>query len=386
LIYRLSKADGTCGFDAANALPALKLAPSVVATSPQQGETLAFTATFENLAVPMGTPVTLVAVGANGQTRLGTTDAAGAVTIPLVGKRAGSDVVFAVAEIGDTAYFSNEVSVVWSPGKHATFLTAALSPGSGIAGVAATLRATLVDVSIVPNAPIAGATIAFTLGALACNGVTDAQGAASCNIVPTGTGTPTLTASFAGDASFLPSSATQGFHTLAAPDPACFTGLLPGGGTASACVAGASGCQFTSAAFVSTAGVGAPLPADVSVPYGLFQFVATGCGASATLTLTYPGALHPSATYWKFGPTSASPAHWYSLPAQVAGNTLTVTLVDGGAGDSDLAANGTIVDPGGAGVLAAVATPTVPVPTLDRYALLALSALLLAAVARRRFR
>lgn len=386
-IYRLTKSDGSCGFGGAAALPRLALTPAIVTPDPTQGEVLAFDATFANLDVPAGTPVSLIVDGANPGMRVTSTDAAGIATFAYQGIVAGADRVKAIATVGGTHYESNVVRVTWGPGKHVSFLTVARSPGGGTPGAATTLRATLVDTSVDPFAPIAGATIHFSLGALVCDGVTDSQGTASCDVVPAVPGASTLTASFAGDASFTPASATQGFQVLAAPNPACFDGPLPGGGNARACVAGAlPGCQFASAQFVSTASVGTPPPSGVSVPYGLFQFVATGCGGSATLTLTYPSALPANATYWKFGPTSGQASHWYTMPAVVAGNTISVTFVDGGDGDSDLAADGSITDPGGAGVLAAVAGPTVPVPALDRLGLLALSVLLLLMVARRRLR
>ena len=74
--------------------------------------------------------------------------------------------------------------------------------------------------------------------------------------------------------------------------------------------------------------------------------------------------------FWKYGRTQADPTvHWYQYPAAIAGATATYTLTDGGAGDDDLLANGTIVDPSGPafaqGVVVA-ATPQ-PIPTLGEY-------------------
>ena len=63
---------------------------------------------------------------------------------------------------------------------------------------------------------------------------------------------------------------------------------------------------------------------------------------------------------------------------------MTFTITDGGLGDNDLAANGTIVDPGAIGVPAAGGAPVVqPVPTLSQYALLALALGLFLMAARR---
>ena len=387
-ILRLSKDSGECGFDASNALPALVLAPGVVTPDPAQGTSIAFAAKFSNVAVPAGTPVLFGVEGSNAQIRLATTDASGIASFDFAGVMPGDDKIVATASVGGREYGSNVVKVHWTAGRHTTFLSIALSPGGGTVGSAVTLKGTLVDASVEPNAPIAGETIHFALGALACDGVTLADGTASCGVTPVSPGALALSARYDGNASYLPAQAGDTFMALAAPDPTCFDGPLPSGGSATAClVGGAAECQFTSAAFVTAASVGAPPPPGVSLPFGVFQFVASGCGASVTLSLTYPGAIPAGAAYWKYGPTLAQGPHWYSLPSQVVGNVMTVTLVDGGAGDSDLAVDGSISDPGGAGILAAGPAQARPVPSLDRRALLVLSLILATAawVRRRRF-
>ena len=60
----------------------------------------------------------------------------------------------------------------------------------------------------------------------------------------------------------------------------------------------------------------------------------------------------------------------------------TFTLVDGGLGDDDLAANGVIADQGGPGVPGAPAAP-MPVPTLSEWAMALLGLLLVATGVRR---
>jgi hypothetical protein len=102
---------------------------------------------------------------------------------------------------------------------------------------------------------------------------------------------------------------------------------------------------------------GAPAtgPAGITLPDGLLQLVVQGCtagGVTVTVTLAYPDPLPPGADYWKYGPTADDPVdHWYPLPgAQVTGNTVTFTLIDGGVGDADLQANAVIRDPGGRGL------------------------------------
>ena len=64
---------------------------------------------------------------------------------------------------------------------------------------------------------------------------------------------------------------------------------------------------------------------------------------------------------------------WYVLPASIVGNTATFTITDGGVGDDDLAANGTIVDQGGPGSGPGGVSS---VPTLSEWAMLTLVMLL----------
>ena len=90
-------------------------------------------------------------------------------------------------------------------------------------------------------------------------------------------------------------------------------------------------------------------------PFGFFSFelidVPPGGSASVEVTLPY-GAMR---NWWKYGPTPGNPTpHWYEFTydgttgAEVNGNVVTLHFVDGQRGDSDLTANGVIVDPGGA--------------------------------------
>jgi hypothetical protein len=131
------------------------------------------------------------------------------------------------------------------------------------------------------------------------------------------------------------------------------------------------------------------LPPGINFPHGLLDFTLNGGtpGSTATITITYPGAIPAGATYWKFGPSPAGfnctgagclVAHWYQMPAGqaiIAGNTVTLTIVDGGVGDDDLAANGTIVDQGGPGVPGAPVGAT-GIPTLSEWGAIVLSSVL----------
>ena len=156
-----------------------------------------------------------------------------------------------------------------------------------------------------------------------------------------------------------------------------FTGpTATGTGAAMATVSGGGAtCGFDTSQFVNAP---SPLPAGVSFPHGLFNFTLTGCGAggSATLTITYPSPLPTGTQYWKFGPTASdATAHWYTIAATIGGSSVTFTLIDGGLGDDDLLANGSIVDAGGPG-LPGPSGAVAPIPTLSQWAMVLLAGLL----------
>jgi hypothetical protein len=284
------------------------------------------TAQFINASIPANSPVFFNISGANSQSQLVRTDASGKAVFNYTGIFTGGDTVVASATIGSSNFTSNPARLTWE------------------------------------------------VGGQSCNSTTNASGVASCSVTLPTAGSFTLTASYAGTAQFVPATASQSFFVVtpgAAPPP-CFTGTLSGGGQATACLSPGvpPACQLVNPAFVPVASTGVAPPAGIQIPYDLFQFTATGCGGSITLSLTYPAALPANASYWKFGPTTGQPAHWYALPATVNGNTLAVTLTDGGAGDGDLQANGSIVDPGGAGYAVA------DIPTLDELWLAVLALLM----------
>ena len=110
-----------------------------------------------------------------------------------------------------------------------SFVGLSLSPTASTVCTPATLTATLSDASVTPPAAIVGETIHFTLGTQSCNAVTNASGVASCTISPTAPGQLTMTASYAGNATYGPSTASQGYvvpGTVAVvgapPLPVCF--------------------------------------------------------------------------------------------------------------------------------------------------------------------
>lgn len=173
----------------------------------------------------------------------------------------------------------------------------------------------------------------------------------------------------------------------------CVSGqTATGTGEAQLCLSGGgTGCSFTEVHFIPLEG--GPLspspgtaPAGVSLQHGLVAFgIGESCepGFTAHLTPTLPSALPPGTMYWNYGPMPDEPTpHWYTLPASVAGNVVSFSITDGGLGDQDLTADGSIRDPSGPGV-----PPGAGIPTLSPWSLavlVSLSALLGSLLARRR--
>lgn len=132
----------------------------------------------------------------------------------------------------------------------------------------------------------------------------------------------------------------------------------------------------------ATAASVAAWPAGVTMPHGVVKLrLEHGAqGTAAKVVLTYPHALPAGTQYYKYGPTTSDPnPHWYKFDgAAISGNTITLTLTDGGAGDDDLAANSVIEDPGGPVILGGGVPPLVnPVPTLSQWMLALMAGVML---------
>lgn len=139
--------------------------------------------------------------------------------------------------------------------------------------------------------------------------------------------------------------------------------------------------QSASAATVASMPVSPPQ--GMSYPYGVFQFTLVNGipGSAATVAFTLPAPLPPGAQYLKYDPAAQQ---WRPFGgASVSGNVLTLTLVDGGSGDDDGAANGVIVDPGVIALAAPVAGAAA-IPVLSPAALASLVLLMLVAHGVRR--
>lgn len=133
-----------------------------------------------------------------------------------------------------------------------------------------------------------------------------------------------------------------------------------------------------SSGFVATSTVPSP-PPGYAFPHGLLKLNLNsgGSGSTANVVITYPTALPSGTVYWKYGRTSANPTpHWYPFAgAAIAGNTITLSLTDGGAGDDDLSANGVITDPGGPGAPNGMGSAT-GIPTVSEWGMILMSSLL----------
>jgi hypothetical protein len=86
-------------------------------------------------------------------------------------------------------------------------------------------------------------------------------------------------------------------------------------------------------------------PSGYDFPDGLVSYQVTGVapGGTATVKITFPSGIPAGSKVYKVGPAGFKEV---GNPA-IQGNTVTLTLTDGGPGDSDGLANGVIVDPVG---------------------------------------
>jgi hypothetical protein len=291
------------------------------------------------------------------------------VTAAITGTSNSISVTAAVA-----THFSVTAPATATPGTAFTFTVNALDATNNVAATyAGTVHFTASDgAAVLPaNATLASGTGTFS---------------ATLNTAgsQTLTATDTVTASITGtSAPIAVGTVITTFSGPSATGSGIVTASFTGGG---------AGCTYVTPQLIPVTGAAASppagtAPAGVTFPHGLFDFRTTGCTPGSTLafTITYPAALPAGTQYWKYGPRTGFPAAWYMLPATITGNTVTFSITDGGLGDDDLAANGTIVDQGGPGVPGGGAGALPQVPTLSEWAL-ALLALALAGLAMRRLR
>jgi glyoxylase-like metal-dependent hydrolase (beta-lactamase superfamily II) len=140
-------------------------------------------------------------------------------------------------------------------------------------------------------------------------------------------------------------------------------------GTGTATFATSSGSMTGLASSIAT-GCGSSPSGSLGFPHGFFSYNITSItpGSTAIVTITLPSAMPVNTQYWK-----CINSQWVNVTSILGSNdgdnVLTLTLTDGGMGDADGLANGTIVDPGGPGFVitapSATAAPVVKKPFVD---------------------
>ncbi len=210
-VYRLTNGDGSCSLTPNPATPQLTLSPAAV--SPAQGGQQTVMATVRGTATDAGIPVRFVVTGANPHLAVAHTNSAGQATFTYQGVAAGVDHVTANATASGTPLTSNQASVDWTAGAHATAIDLGLAPTGGPVGSPSTLVAVLYDLSGSAELPIAGQTVSLSLAGQSCVAATDARGQASCTVTPTASaGVTTFDASYVGvSGQYAPSSAEDEF-------------------------------------------------------------------------------------------------------------------------------------------------------------------------------
>jgi hypothetical protein len=195
-------------------------------------------------------------------------------------------------------------------------------------------------------------------------------------VMPVSAGTSTITATQAAVAG-VNAQATQTYTLTVIPSS--YSGpALQGVGNASISGAGSSSCGFASAQFTPSSAVGT-LPPGTSAAQSAFQFDSTNCGVGGlvTITVTYPQPLPLGAMIYKYGPQTpgAVTSSWFLLAGAILSadrKTITYTITDNGAGDSNPAA-GVITDP--IVPLVPFAVGATSIPTLNEYGLMLLACL-----------
>jgi hypothetical protein len=210
-VYKITNADGSCPltFDG----PTLTVTPGNVTPSPSQGSSQTFTATLHHATLATGTAVYFHVDGVNSGLYQAAIDASGNATFSLTGVNAGTDTITASTSLAGSTLTSNPGSVTWNSGPHSTFLSLDGGPSGAPAGKSVTLLATLLDETTSPFAAVSGASIQFSVNGQNCMATTDGNGVARCAIVVKPIGSFTLTATFAGNVSYAPSSDSSLFIT-----------------------------------------------------------------------------------------------------------------------------------------------------------------------------
>ena len=154
-----------------------------------------------------------------------------------------------------------------------------------------------------------------------------------------------------------------GYAPAAAFPDRSFTGTLPSGGSGTISFTTADlQCGFVgNPAFVAESELATPPPTGLQLYDGAVDFSVSNCltGASIQVTIDYGSNLPAGAQLWKL-----SNGSWSQLAASFDDVTVTYTVADGGLGDADGVANGTIVDPAAVAISRSSGGGATPIPTL----------------------
>ena len=160
---------------------------------------------------------------------------------------------------------------------------------------------------------------------------------------------------------FIDAAAAETIFTMPAQPVKVTANFEPEETTGDWCIATATGtgtaCFTTSHGTIKdlAAVAEATLPAEgkpqLEFPHGFFSFKVheIAQGGTVTVSITLPDSITPDTEYWKYYDGA-----WHKLPMSIDSDNdrvIIITLVDGGLGDADLMADGTIIDPGGPGVV-----------------------------------
>jgi Bacterial Ig-like domain (group 3) len=169
--------------------------------------------TTDGAVLPSKTVTFVLGSGVSAPTCSAVTDGTGNATCTLTPNQPAGPLTLAASFAGDAFYVSASAGTTFTVTKEQdTLAFTATSPTVIANGHPATFSAVLKEDGVTP---IVGRTVSITLGsgvgAQTCTGTTDATGTATCTIpvVNQPLGPNSVTANFAGDGFYLPSSATE---------------------------------------------------------------------------------------------------------------------------------------------------------------------------------
>jgi Bacterial Ig-like domain (group 3) len=181
--------------------------------------TAKLTDTATSAGIANETVTFVLGAGTGTETCSGSTDSSGVAQCPLTPNEAAGSYTITASFAGDTTYLPSSDQKAFTITKEET--TTAYTGPTVLLGSSATLQGTLLEDG---TTPIAGRTLTLGVGGVTCTTPpTDANGVASCTVSTSSLGSQTLTASFAGDAYYLPSGdSTKTATVFAFPSSGAF--------------------------------------------------------------------------------------------------------------------------------------------------------------------